>query len=527
MLATVVDAINHGLGDTQSTLGAIAATTVALIALLLVYTYNPVAKSHYPRVGEDFKYHFFKSIRQRLHWFKHGPQLIHSSFKQFPDTIFTLPSLDRTSIVLPPRYLQEIRDLTSKVASNSHATADFFVGTWTSLDYDIFGHATIDAIKTQYITKIGQQIEPAASEAAYAFHTHFGSYPEWTPVMAQPKILQLVSQMVARTIVGPDICRDPEWVPAVIGYAQNIFQCAVYLKLVPDFARPFVILFTPYRWRIERFRRTIRRLTRPVLLQKMAWRRDRPDSWKNHVKNEEMTTLEWLIETSKPEESTIYMLAHRLTGVSFGAAHTTSNTITNALMDLANDFDRWAPPLRKEIEDVLGGDTKNITNADLSKMWLLDSFLKESQRFHPPSKLSVNRKMMKDHTLSSGEVLPKDAHISFAGVPMSMSEEYFENAEQFDGFRFERLRRESEKEQSGLQFTSSYGGSLHFGHGRYMCPGRFMGSLISKLLMIEILLRYDLKLGPGGRPENIMFFDMDIPNPKYEIYFKDRSADAK
>lgn len=135
--------------------------------------------------------------------------------------------------------------------------------------------------------------------------------------------------------------------------------------------------------------------------------------------------------------------------------------------------------------------------------------------------------MMKDHTLSSGDVLPKDAHVCFAGVPMSMSEEYFEGAEEFDGFRFERLRRKSEKEQNGLQFTSSYGGSLHFGHGRYMCPGRFMGSLISKLLMIEILQRYDLKLGPGGRPENIMFFDVDIPNPEYEILFKDRVVETK
>ncbi|KAI6777653.1 cytochrome P450 [Emericellopsis cladophorae] len=522
MLTEIAHFIDQSLGSSQSTLATIAGTGAVLVALLLVYRHNPVAKSPYPLVGADFKYHLFKSIRQRLHWFKHGPELIHTSFKKFPDTIFTLPSLDRTSIVLPPRYLQEIRDLTSKVASNSQATSDFFVGNWTSLNYDIFGHATIDAIKTQYIAKIGQQIEPAASEAAYAFHMHFGSYH-----VAQPKILQLVSQMVARTIVGPDICRDPEWVPAVIGYAQNIFQCAVYLKLVPDFTRPFVTLFTPYRWRIEKCRRTIRRLTRPVILQKMAWRRDRPESWREHVKNDEMTTLEWLIETSKPEESTVYMLAHRLTGVSFGAAHTTSNTITNALMDLANEFERWAPPLRKEIDDVLGGNTKGITNADLSKMWLLDSFFKESQRFHPPSKLSVNRKMMKDHTLSDGQVLPKGAHVSFAGVPMSMSGYYYDNAEEFDGFRFERLRRQGKNEQAGLQFTSSYGGSLHFGHGRYMCPGRFMGSLIAKLLMIELLVRYDLKLGPGGRPENIMFFDMDIPNPKYGIFFKDRAGEAK
>jgi ent-kaurene oxidase len=85
--------------------------------------------------------------------------------------------------------------------------------------------------------------------------------------------------------------------------------------------------------------------------------------------------------------------------------------------------------------------------------------------------VSVNRKMLKDYTLSTGDVLPKDAHISFAGVPMSLAEPTFDSPEEFDGFRFERLRRNKETDHNGLQFTSSYSGSLHFGHGRYMCPG--------------------------------------------------------
>ena len=104
-----------------------------------------------------------------------------------------------------------------------------------------------------------------------------------------------------------------------------------------------------------------------------------------------------------------------------------------------------------------------------------------------------------------------------------MSDDYFDKAKIFDGFRFERLRRNPETNHNGLQFTSSYAGSLHFGHGRYMCPGRFMGSLISKLILIEVLQRYDLKLRNEARPESVMFFDMDIPDPKYDILFRNRA----
>ncbi|KAI0905326.1 putative cytochrome P450 [Ustulina deusta] len=522
MISIWTEALHDKLqsGGLNTVLFVIAIATISLVLQL----YDSNAKSRYPLVGADLNLPFFRAIRQRQHWFNQGPELIHSSFKKFPNSIFTLPSLDRTSIVLPPKFLGEIKELPGTIGSNSHATSDFFIGNWTTLDYDIFAHATIDAIKAQYIARIGQQIGPASNEASYAFNKHFGRYQDWTPIAAQPKILELVTQMVARTIVGPDICRNPEWVSSVIGYAQNVFMGAVKLKLVPKVAWPLVALFTPHFYRIHRCRRTIRGLVRPVIEQTLAWRREHPELWATKAKNEDMTTLEWLIETSKPEETNVPQMAHRLTGVSFGAAHTTSNTITNALMDLANDFERWAPPLREEIESIVGRDSSHLTNADLSKMWKLDSFLKESQRFHPPSKLSVNRKMMKDHTLSSGDVLPKNAHISFAGVPMSLAEPTFDSPEDFDGFRFEKLRRNEETNHNGLQFTSSYSGSLHFGHGRYMCPGRFMGSLISKLLIIEFLQRYDLKLSEGGRPKNIMFFDMDIPDPKYEILVRDRKA---
>lgn len=103
------------------------ATVVAVLSLVVLFTWlgDSKAKSHYPLVGDDLKSALlFKGIRQRRHWFQQGPELIHSAFKQFPTVIFTLPSLDRTSIVLPPRFLQEIRELPASIASNSRATSD-------------------------------------------------------------------------------------------------------------------------------------------------------------------------------------------------------------------------------------------------------------------------------------------------------------------------------------------------------------------------------------------------------------------
>lgn len=137
--------------------------------------------------------------------------------------------------------------------------------------------------------------------------------------------------------------------------------------------------------------------------------------------------------------------------------------------------------------------------------------------------VSVNRTFLQPYTLSSGDVIPADVHVSFAGVSMGLSDTFFENAKEFDAFRFERLRHAQGADQNGLQFAASNAGSLHFGYGKQMCPGRFMGGMMSKIVLIMILDRYDLKLrNAGERPPNLNFMEMDTPDPACQILIRNR-----
>lgn len=101
-----------------------ACLVVAVLYILFAHSTEPKAKSSFPYVGVEQRFPLFRGMRQRLDWFKKGPGLIHKAFKERGDTIFTLPSLDRTSIVLPPRFLHEIRELPASIGSNSRATSD-------------------------------------------------------------------------------------------------------------------------------------------------------------------------------------------------------------------------------------------------------------------------------------------------------------------------------------------------------------------------------------------------------------------
>lgn len=198
----------------------------------------------------------------------------------------------------------------------------------------------------------------------------------------QPTLLPLVAQTVARTVVGPELCRERDWARSVIEFSQNVFMSAVYLKLGPKFLRPLITILLPQTYRIRRYRRRILEFVSPLIEQALQAK----ELGTGYQKESELkTSVEWLVQLSPKDEATPEMITHRLTGISFGASHTTSAHITNCILDLANEFDKYAGPLREEIETVLGPDITEITGAHLSKMWKLDSFMKESQRFHPIS----------------------------------------------------------------------------------------------------------------------------------------------
>lgn len=259
--------------------------------------------------------------------------------------------------------------------------------------------------------------------------------------------------------------------------------------------------------------------------------------------------LDWLIEASgpNPDEQSIIM---RQLGISFAAIHTTTNHMSNVLYDLAARWDEYAPALLDEYRQALAEDGGVLQKTTITKLSKLDSFTKESQRLNPPSSckfttpflpgllllrpiqvtnkivVAFNRKVLKDHKLSDGKVLPKSCWIAVAAGPLMLTESQFNNPLEFDGFRYDRMRQQEESESQAAvaktsQFTSTGVYSLVFGHGRFACPGRFFAGLESKLILIHILENYELRLPEGtSRPTNLVYADANIPDPTKTVLFR-------
>lgn len=93
----------------------------------------------------------------------------------------------------------------------------------------------------------------------------------------------------------------------------------------------------------------------------------------------------------------------------------------------------------------------------------------------------------------------------------------------FDGFRHYR-NREQPGESTRHEFATTSSHNLHFGHGKYSCPGRFLAGNSVKILISNFLLRYDFRFPESlpERPPNVHLHEYVFPDPEALIEFKER-----
>ncbi len=156
------------------------------------------------------------------------------------------------------------------------------------------------------------------------------------------------------------------------------------------------------------------------------------------------------------------------------------------------------PELRAEVKQVLSEHDNQMSTAALQSMKKLDSFLKETMRFHPPGAASFRRKVLRPFTLSNGQRIPAGVIIEVPAQAIARDPAVFPEPDKFDALRFYKLRQEArdngEVEASAQnQFVSVSPSSLTFGYGRHACPGRFLAANEIKMVIANALLLYDIR----------------------------------
>lgn len=137
---------------------------------------------------------------------------------------------------------------------------------------------------------------------------------------------------------------------------------------------------------------------------------------------------------------------------------------------------------------------------------------------------TFNRKFLRDHTFSDGTTVRAGAQMLIPSRPISFDDQFFDHADEFDGFRFQKLREQLSGADGGRsQYVSlSDKGAMQFGYGKHACPGRFFAANEIKVVLANILLHYEVRM-PDGITEKYKNREWDaniIPERMKELLVK-------
>jgi cytochrome P450 len=230
--------------------------------------------------------------------------------------------------------------------------------------------------------------------------------------------------------------------------------------------------------------------------------------------------ITWLLQVSKPEDRNLRSICLRILVLNFASLHTSAQTFTHALFNLTS-HPQYIECLREEVREVT--EQYGWTKDSMGMMVKMESFLRESQRVSGTSLFPIIRKAMEDITFSDGTTIPAGTHLTVASVPMHLDNRYYENASEFDAFRFLTGEDAGEELSQKSRLASTNRLYLVFGHGNRACPGRFFASTMMTAMMAHLVLNYDMKLKDGERPPDQWFQMICSPNRAAEIMFRRRS----
>ncbi|KAI6028873.1 cytochrome P450 [Pisolithus orientalis] len=463
---------------------------------------------HIPVVGHSSllaSYWFTKGLEV-----DHTDRFVQEGYDKYKSGAFRVASLTHWVVYLHRSHLQDVAMTPEDHLSFNHAADNAFRTEYTfglniNDDYHLpLIRLTLSRNLPVLYADLRDEIVAACNEYLDLKHN------EWKTISAVQATLKIASRASNRILVGLPLCRDSDWLDMNINLPRAVVDEARFLRLFPSFMVPLVAKFVTNL--SERTRLGFAFLG-PVIKERLQHMEAEGTDWDNKPND----FLQWCMDSK--EETSLTSLTRRIIAINFAGIHTTSNTFSEALLNLAEN-PQYAQALREEVEAVVSN--YGWTKEALSKMRKVDSFLKETQRFEGLSVLGLSRKAMSDITLADGTFIPQGTFLAFPAHAMHHDDAVYENPNVFKPFRFADMRNK-EFEGSRHQMVAITPDLLSFGLGRHTCPGRFFAATVLKTMLAHIVMSYDVKRGNDeSRPNTLHVGRAIVPNPTAKVMFRRR-----
>jgi hypothetical protein len=296
-------------------------------------------------------------------------------YRKHKDSTFTIPTAHHPMVMIPPRYLDEIKALPESILSFQNQVSARFLGKYTGLGVN---DTLVHSVKVDLTKNIISILQELQDEVDYAVARHIGDCPEWKELPLYNMLLHLVALLSGRIFVGLPLSRNETWLEATLRYTIDGFVGAEKLWAYPKVLHSVMQYLIPEVRNVRRYLKNGATHLGPI----MAARRKAVCEDANSKKPSDM--VQWIVDNSDGDDGsdTDYVTKTQML-ISVVAIHTTTMTMAQAIFDLVS-HPECIQPLREEIHQIQMEGGKDWTKASIAKLRKMDSFMKESQRFRPP-----------------------------------------------------------------------------------------------------------------------------------------------
>lgn len=291
------------------------------------------------------------------------------------------------------------------------------------------------------------------------------------------------------------------------------------MRCVPAPLQPLLVWLVPAKWQLIKTWRALRSVIFPRVEELKAQNIGKKDHADTSSVNPDV--LSWMVADGRNDTERDPGVLTTLVGmIAAGSTHSVANFCCGAISDMV-EHPEVLEAVRAEIlqkHEEIGG---RWDMASVTSLLKLDSAMKETSRLTPGTLIIYARIVQKDCLLSNGILLKRGQSIALSSSARTRDPEFYEDPDEYKGLRF--CAEDKIEEHQKRPFSSVDPDVLTWGAGRWSCPGRVIGDVAAKILLIKALSGYDFAfvdknkpLGRGKTHEFIYF------NPDNEMLVRRR-----
>lgn len=310
-------------------------------------------------------------------WYQKGDKTIAKGLDT--DAPFQVLTGTGPRIILPNRYADQVKNLPNLSLSEAFQK-DYMINLPGFEPFRMLNtndHFIPEIVRTKLNQSLGFLSPDLVEETSVAVEQRLGSDSETRTINLRTEANYLVNRILSRIFLGKDLCRNERWLELTDSYSEDMVVANKLLRKTPHFARRFVNWVLPESRRGRQDLRDLYGLLMPEVDKRKARVQKALDAGQKPAKEADL--IGWLYEIAREDRGEVDYVATQI-GLTMAAMHGTTEALSQAIIDVCERPDVMGA-LRKEIIEVVGPNGWS-SNARF-KMRLMDSFLKESMRFHP------------------------------------------------------------------------------------------------------------------------------------------------